>query len=95
MTVHIPGHLIGADPDQLDTLGLTLSRQHDDVMAVISTVGAVLSTTAWTGPARQQFDDEWQSGFRTALTRLAEAFAAAGRDCTSRSAELRRVMGRL
>lgn len=95
MTPHFPGHLIGADPDQLDTLGLTLTRQHDDVMRIVSTVTSVLSSTTWTGPARQQFDDEWQSGFRTALTRLAEAFSAAGRDCTSRSAELRRVMGRL
>ena len=95
MTNQFSSQLIGADPDQLDTLGLTLIRQHDEVMGVIATVTSVLSSTAWTGPARQAFDDEWQSGFRAVLTRLADAFSNAGRDCTARSAELRRVMGRL
>ena len=86
--------IIGADPDQLEALGSSLLRQQDDVLAVISTVTSVLSATAWTGPARQMFDDEWQNGFRSVLGRLADAFGAAGRDCVSRSAELRRVMGR-
>lgn len=89
---HIGG-MFGADPDQLTTLGTTLSRQREAVEVIVSTVSQSLSGTAWVGPARQSFENEWSSSFRTVLSRLSEAFDMAGRDCIARADELRRVMG--
>lgn len=85
--------MIGADPDQLTELGSTLARQREVVEGIITLVSSHLANTAWSGPARQTFENEWQSSFRTALGRLGEAFDLAGRDCHGRANELRRVMG--
>lgn len=85
--------MIGADPEQLTSLGATLARQRETVEAIVNTVSSSLANTMWSGPARQAFESEWQSSFRLALTRLGEAFDVAGRDCQMRALELRRVMG--
>ncbi len=85
--------MIGADPEQLSNLGLTLARQRETVDGIVSLVSSSLAQTVWSGPARQSFESEWDSSFRLALTRLAEAFDVAGRDCQMRALELRRVMG--
>ena len=92
MTNHTTG-IIGADPDQLGSLGATLLHQHDVVEGVMATVNTALQATAWTGPARAAFESEWHGGFRVALLRLAAAFSASGRECQARADELRRVMG--
>ncbi len=83
----------GANPDELAALGMTLNRQIEAIAAVVNDVASVLAGTTWTGPARDRFEGEWTGSFRTALTRLNDAFSAAGQDCTRRSDELRRVMG--
>lgn len=96
MSGHVPfgsGGMIGADPEQLTTLGTTLSRQREAVEAIVAAVGQTLSGTVWVGPARQAFEDDWSTSFRTVLSRLSEAFDMAGRDCVIRADELRRVMG--
>ncbi|HEY4331350.1 MAG TPA: hypothetical protein VGM78_02220 [Ilumatobacteraceae bacterium] len=49
--------------------------------------------TTWEGPARQRFEEDWNTTFKTSLARLKDAFDAAGSDCLSRSQELQRVMG--
>ena len=85
--------LYGANPEQLEHLGTTLKRQVEAINAVMSTVSSVLSGTTWTGPARDQFEADWNGSFRSALTRLNDAFDAAGQDCVLRTQELRRVMG--
>jgi uncharacterized protein YukE len=85
--------LYGANPDQLEHLGSTLKRQIEAINSVMSTVTSALSGTTWMGPARDQFEQEWQGSFRSALTRLNDAFEAAGQDCVLRTQELRRVMG--
>ena len=85
--------LYGANPDQLEHLGSTLKRQIEAINSVMSTVTSALSGTTWMGPARDQFEQEWQGSFRAALTRLNDAFEAAGQDCVLRTQELRRVMG--
>ena len=85
--------LYGANPDQLEHLGTTLKRQIEAINSVMSTVTSALSGTTWMGPARDQFEQEWQGSFRSALTRLNDAFEAAGQDCVLRTQELRRVMG--
>ena len=85
--------MIGADPEQLTELGSTLLRQREVVEGIVSLVGSHLANTMWSGSSRQVFENEWQSSFRVALTRLGEAFDMAGRDCQARAQELRRVMG--
>lgn len=85
--------MYGANPDQLNNLGLTLNRQIDAITQVMSTVDSVLNGTTWQGPARERFVDDWNGSFKQALAKLNEAFAMAGKDCTARADELRRVMG--
>ena len=82
----------GADPDQLNELGITLKRQIDAISTVMTTVQGCFANTAWTGPARQQFESDWNAGFRTALSRLNEAFNVTGQDCVVRSQALRVAM---
>jgi hypothetical protein len=83
----------GANVEQLGNLGSTLTRQIDTISQVMSTVDGVLDATAWTGPARDQFVEDWNGSFKQALGRLNEAFGLAGRDCTAMSEELRRILG--
>jgi uncharacterized protein YukE len=85
--------IYGANPEQLEQLGNTLKRQIESINSVISTVSSALGGTTWTGPARERFESDWNGSFRTALTRLNEAFDAAGQDHVLRTQELRRIMG--
>jgi hypothetical protein len=85
--------MYGANPEQLTLLGNTLKRQIDGINSVMSTVSSVLGGTTWVGPARDQFENDWNSTFRSALNRLNQAFDAAGQDCVLRSQDLQRVMG--
>ena len=85
--------MYGANPEQLTNLGTSLRRQIDSINSVVSTVSGALSGTMWEGPARVQFENDWNTTFRNALTRLSEAFDAAGTDCVNRSGALQQVMG--
>ena len=85
--------MYGANPEELRSLGTSLTAQIESIDAVMSKVDGVLNGTTWTGPARDRFVDEWNGSFKTALGKLNEAFGAAGNDCMARSDELRRVMG--
>jgi hypothetical protein len=85
--------MYGAIPEQLSGLGRSMKQQRTMIDGVISTVSGALAGTAWEGPARQRFEGEWNTTFKTALHRLNEAFEVAGTDCINRSAELQRVMG--
>lgn len=85
--------MYGANPEQLASLGRTLGQQIQPIDAVMSTVSAVLAGTMWEGPARRQFEQDWNESFRTALERLKAAFDAAGADCVRRSHDLALVMG--
>jgi hypothetical protein len=84
----------GAVPEQLTALGNTLKNQVGPIDSVISTVTSVLAGTSWDGPARDQFEEEWNNTFRATLGRLKEAFEAAGNGCVTRSAQLATLMGR-
>ncbi len=86
-------NMFGADPDQLDALGNALRNQRQTIESVIGLVTATLSGTTWVGPAHDQFRDEWEGSFKTALGRLNEAFEMAGNDCKRRAVSLRAVMG--
>ena len=85
--------MYGANPEQLSNLGLSLTRQIDAINQVMSAVDGAINATTWQGPARERFVEDWNVSFKAALARLNEAFDVAGRDCTIRADELRRVMG--
>ena len=85
--------MYGANPEQLAKLGTTLKQQIETINSMMSTVSSVLGGTTWVGPAREQFEGDWNSTFRSALNRLNQAFEAAGQDCVLRSQDLQRVMG--
>lgn len=85
--------LYGANPDELERLGATLNQQIAAIDTVMAAVTQTLAGTTWVGPARDRFEQDWQGSFRSVLTRLNDAFAAAGGDCTARARDLRRVMG--
>ena len=85
--------MYGAIPEQLSGLGRSMKQQKTSIDGVISAVSAALAGTVWEGPARQQFEGEWNTSFKGALNRLNEAFEVAGTDCINRSADLERVMG--
>ena len=85
--------MYGANPQQLADLGRSLKNQITSIDGVITTVTNALGGTTWTGPARDQFEGDWNTTFKSALTRLNEAFEAAGQSCLTRAADLERVMG--
>jgi hypothetical protein len=85
--------MYGANPEQLADLGRNLKRQIEAVNGVISAVTGALGGTTWVGPARDRFEQDWNSSFRSALGRLGQAFDAAGQDCINRATDLQRVMG--
>jgi uncharacterized protein YukE len=83
---------MGADVDQLASLGRTLKNQISSIDGVVSTVTSALGSTVWTGPARQQFENDWNNVFRSTLNRLDEAFDKAGSECINRSTALQQAM---
>ena len=83
----------GAVPEHLTSLGNTLKQQIAPIDSLVATVTSVLAGTSWTGPARDQFENDWNVSFRTALDRLKSAFEGAGTDCIRRSNDLAVVMG--
>ncbi|MCU1399841.1 MAG: hypothetical protein JWN62_2950 [Acidimicrobiales bacterium] len=83
----------GANPEELTALGNTLKQQVGPIDSLVSTVTSVLGGTSWTGPARVQFEDDWNTTFRTALDRLKSAFEAAGAGCVTRATDLSVLMG--
>jgi uncharacterized protein YukE len=85
--------LYGANPEQLASLGQSMKSQIASINTIISTVNSALGGTVWEGPAKQQFQSDWDTTFRTALNKLNEAFDAAGTDCINRSNALLQVMG--
>jgi hypothetical protein len=85
--------MYGANPEQLAALGQAMKHQMTSIDGVVNTVNAALNGTVWEGPARRQFESDWNTTFRGALTRLTEAFDAAGSDCIKRSTALQQVMG--
>jgi uncharacterized protein YukE len=85
--------MYGANPEQLNGLGRSMKQQRTAIDGVIGAVSSALAGTVWEGPARQQFESEWNTSFKSALNRLNESFEVAGSDCINRSADLQRVMG--
>ena len=51
--------MYGANPDQLASLGTTLTRQIDTISQLMGLVDSALNGTTWQGPARERFAAEW------------------------------------
>ena len=85
--------MYGANPEQLNGLGRSMKQQRVAIDGVTAAVSSALAGTVWEGPARQQFESEWNTTFKGALNRLTGSFDVAGSDCINRSSELQRVMG--
>ncbi len=81
-----------ANPDELETLGTTLEKQISMVDQMIRDVDSPLNSNVWTGPAKDAFKTEWDTTFKSALTKLNDAFGAAGKDCRDRAAAVRQVL---
>ena len=65
--------MVGGDLEQLAVLEQQFRVDADAVAELRARVTAVLSGTAWTGPAADRFRHEWASTFSTALLNLATA----------------------
>ena len=77
--------MYGANPDELASLGNTLTRQIDAITQVMGLVDSALNGTTWQGPARERFavgvERQLQAG-----ARQAERGVRAGRARTVSSA---------
>lgn len=83
----------GATPEELDGIGTTLISQIEIVNKIVTDVDSPLNNSSWVGPARDAFQSEWDGNFKTALTKLNEAFDVAGKDCKNRAEGTRMVLG--
>lgn len=88
MTTH------GADPDALEAFGTTLKNQIQTVEQMIRAIDGPLNSLPWTGPARDHFKTEWDTTFKSALTKLNTAFENAGTNCQQVAQGTRQVLGR-
>jgi uncharacterized protein YukE len=85
---------MGADHEQLAQLGRTLRSQPEAIAQMITAVTNGFHNSQWTGPAKDRFQSEWDTSFRTALNRLDTAFRDAGEECIKLAEGLNQYMGR-
>ena len=83
----------GATPEDLDAIGTKLEDQVGIVDTIKGDVDRQLSNAAWTGPAREAFQEQWTNSFVPALTKLNEAFTGTGKDCHTRAENTRIALG--
>lgn len=74
-----------ATPDELEGIGVTLIAQIAIINKIVSDVDSPLNNSSWTGPARDAFQTEWDGNFKSALTKLNDAFDITGKDCKTRA----------
>lgn len=65
----------GADLEQMSALNRRFADEATAVEALQARINQAVSTTAWTGPAAEQFRERWASEFVPALGRLREALS--------------------
>jgi uncharacterized protein YukE len=67
--------MVGGDLEQLQVLEQEFRVDAQAVADLRARISTVLAGTAWTGPAANQFRDEWQGTFSTALQQLTAALS--------------------
>jgi len=82
----------GADPAELRVLGTRMLSQCAAIDEIL-TVGSLVQSTSWVGPAREAFMSQWETSFRTVLTNLSASFEVAGKECHIRAGNLEVAMG--
>ena len=91
----MPAGMYGADPEQLSALGSKLVAQNEAIAA--DPVGRARRRspgTTWQGPARDQFEAEWNDQFNPALNALKDAFDRRRQRVRSQRADVaEQVMG--
>ena len=65
--------MVGGDLEQLQVLEQEFRADAQAVVDLRARISSVLAGTAWTGPAANQFREEWQGTFSTALNQLSAA----------------------
>jgi len=84
---------VSADIEELERFGKTMKDQIDKVEQLTKEVDGSLGSLVWTGPARDRFQGEWDTNFKSALGKLSSALAEAGADCQARAQGTRQVLG--
>ena len=75
---------LGANPEQLAALAVTLSRQSQVIEELTAVVRNQLANTTWQGPAAERFRSSWGGEFEPSLRRLQAALQEAGVEVTRR-----------
>ena len=65
--------MVGGDLEQLQVLEQEFRADAQAVGDLRARISNVLAGTAWTGPAANQFREEWTGNFSAALNQLAAA----------------------
>src|SRR3954453_17483251 len=65
--------MVGGDLEQLQVLEHQFRADAEVVAELRARISNVLGATAWTGPAAEQFRQEWNGTFAGALAQLAAA----------------------
>ena len=67
--------MVGGDLEQLQVLEQQFRADAQEVADLRARISNVLAGTAWTGPAANQFRDEWNGNFANALNHLSIALS--------------------
>ena len=65
--------MVGGDLEQLQVLEQQFRNDSQGVAELRTRITNVLGSTAWTGPAAEQFRQEWNGNFASVLSNLAAA----------------------
>src|SRR4051812_31236647 len=68
---HQMATMVGGDLEQLQMLEQQFRNDSQAVAELRARITNVLASTAWTGPAAEQFRQEWNGTFSSALNSLA------------------------
>ena len=67
--------MVGGDLEQLQVLEQQFRVDSQAVADLRARISNLLAGTAWTGPAANQFRDQWNGSFANALNQLSVALA--------------------
>ena len=76
---------MGMDPDVVEGIGSRLQQQGEAIRQTMSAIDGLISEALsnWEGQDATQFNDQWQSQFKPALTSAADAVNGLGQSAVS------------